>query len=231
MNRILLLGASGKVGGQVLALALAHSRVSEVVAPTRRPLAIQGAGRLQNPVVDFERLPPDAEWWRTDAAICALGTTLKLAGSQAAFRRVDHDYVLESARFAREAGTPVFALNSSLGADPASRNFYLRVKGETERDVAALGFVSLTIVRPSLLEAGPRLDARPGETAGLLIARLLGPLVPRRYRPVTTKAVAAAMLDAALEAEPGERVIESGHLSGPGSANGAERGRRKEAAR
>lgn len=219
MKRILLLGASGKVGGQVLALALAHPQVHEVIAPTRRPLAVQAAGRLRNPVVDFECLSTDADWWVADAAICALGTTLKLAGSQSAFRRVDHDYVFESARRARGAGTPVFALNSSLGADPASRSFYLRVKGETERDVATLGFASLTIVRPSLLEAGPRQESRPGETAGLLIARLLGPLVPRRYRPVTTVAVAAALLDAALAAEPGERVIESERLTDIGSAN------------
>lgn len=216
MKTVLLLGATGQVGGQVLRLALAHPQVSRVVAPTRRPLAAPAAERLQNPVVDFERLPPDVDWWRADAALCALGTTRKLAGSQAAFRRVDHDYVLEAAGLARRAGTPVFVLNSSLGADPDSRNFYLRVKGEAERDARALGFESLTIVRPSLLDAGPRPDFRLGETLGLAAARLLGPLIPRRYRPVAAAAVARVMLDAALRAAPGMRVIESDALAGTG---------------
>ena len=166
--------------------------------------------------MDFERLPPDADWWRADAALCALGTTMKLAGSQAAFRRVDHDYVLEAAGLARRAGTPVFVLNSSLGADADSRNFYLRVKGQAERDARALGFESLTIVRPSLLDAGPRPDFRLGETLGLAAARLLGPLIPRRYRPVAAAAVARVMLDAALRAAPGMRVIESDALAGTG---------------
>ncbi|ODT36982.1 MAG: NAD-dependent dehydratase [Lautropia sp. SCN 70-15] len=216
MTTVLLLGATGRVGGQVLRLALAHPQVSRVVAPTRRPLAVPAAGRLQNPVVDFERLPPDADWWRADAALCALGTTMKLAGSQEAFRRVDHDYVLEAAGLARRAGTRVFVLNSSLGADPDSRNFYLRVKGEAERDARALGFESLTIVRPSLLDAGPRPDFRLGETLGLAAARLLGPLIPRLYRPVAAAAVARVMLDAALRAAPGTRVIESDALAGTG---------------
>ena len=216
MKTVLLLGASGQVGGRVLGLALAHPQVGRVVAPTRRPLAVASAGRLRNPVVDFERLPAEADWWRADAAVCALGTTMKLAGSQAAFRRVDHDYVVEAARLARQAGTPVFALNSSLGADPAARNFYLRVKGETERDLVALAFESLAVVRPSLLDAGPRPDFRLGESAGLLAARLLGPLIPRRYRPVAAAAVAKALLDAALAAEPGVRVIESAALGDAG---------------
>lgn len=216
MTTVLLLGATGQVGGQLLRLALAHPQVSRIVAPTRRTLAVAAAGRLQNPVVDFERLPPDADWWRADAALCALGTTMKLAGSQEAFRRVDHDYVLEAAGLARRAGTPVFVLNSSLGADADSRNFYLRVKGQAERDARALGFESLTIVRPSLLDAGPRPDFRLGETLGLAAARLLGPLIPRRYRPVAAAAVARVMLDAALRAAPGMRVIESDALAGTG---------------
>lgn len=214
MKTLLLLGATGQVGGQVLRLALAHPRVGRIVAPTRRPLDAPDAfgQRLANPVVDFERLPAEADWWRADAALCALGTTMKLAGSQSAFRRVDHDYVVESAGLARQAGTPVFALNSSLGADSGSGNFYLRVKGETERDVGALGFESVTIVRPSLLDAGTRPDFRLGETVGLAAAKLMRPLIPRRYRPVTTGAVARVMLDAALRAEPGVRAIESDAL-------------------
>lgn len=218
MKTLLVLGATGQVGGQLLRLALAHPQVGRIVAPTRRLLGAPDAfgPRLANPVVDFERLPAEVDWWRADAAICALGTTVKQAGSQAAFRRVDHDYLVASAGLARQAGTPAFALNSSLGADPDARNFYLRVKGETERDIGALGFASLTIVRPSLLDTGPRPDFRLGETVGLAAAKLLRPLIPRRYRPVPVAAVAEVMIEAALRAEPGMRVFESDALAGAG---------------
>ena len=130
--------APGLVGQQALALALADARVTRVVAPTRRPLPAHE--RLLNPQVDFEQLPAEAPWWRADAVLCALGTTRRQAGSAEAFRRVDHDYVLAACRLAREAGTPTCVYVSSLGADAAGGGLYLRVKGETERDLAALGF-------------------------------------------------------------------------------------------
>ena len=206
MTQLLLLGATGLVGQQVLALALADPGVTQVVAPTRRPLTPQP--KLLNPVVDFKALP-QADWWAADAVVCCLGTTLKLAGSPAAFREVDHDHVLAAARLARAAGTPTFALNSSLGAAAASSNLYLRTKGETEEALAALGFASLTLVRPSLLDGGPRPDSRPGEALGLWFARVARPLIPARYRAVRTDAVARALLQAALQASPGRRVIEN----------------------
>ena len=115
--------------------------------------------------------------------------------------------MLAACRLAREAGTPTCAYVSSLGADAGSSGLYLRVKGETERDLAALGFASLTCLRPSLLDGGPRPDTRPGEAAALLLGRSLGPLIPRRWRPVRTEHVARALLDAARTAAPGRRVI------------------------
>src|SRR3954454_8412844 len=99
--KLLLVGATGLVGRQVLDLALADARVEAVVAPTRRPLPDQP--KLLAPAVDFARLPEDADWWRADATICALGTTMRVAGSKDAFRRVDYDYPLAGARIAREA--------------------------------------------------------------------------------------------------------------------------------
>jgi len=210
-KNLLILGASGQVGQQCLQQALDHAEVAQVVAPTRRPLPEHP--KLINPLLDYEQLPVEAPWWKADGVICALGTTLKLAGSQAAFRRVDHDYVLAAARLARQAGTPGFALNSSLGAGVHASSFYLRVKGEVERDLEELGFSWLTIVRPSLLDGGPRPDSRPGERIALAVSKALGWLVPRSVRPVKTRVVAGALLHACLHPGVGVTVVESKELS------------------
>lgn len=207
MKTLLIHGATGKVGQALLEQALAHPGVALVTAPTRRPLAVRDA-RLQNPIIDFRALPSE-RWWKADAALCALGTTLRLAGSQAAFFEVDHDFVVAGARRARQAGTPCFVLNSALGANARAGNFYLRVKGQAEDSVAALGFESLTLVRPSMLDAGPREDPRPAERAGLQVMKLAAPLIPRRYRAVTVAVVARRMLQSALNAPMGRHVIES----------------------
>jgi uncharacterized protein YbjT (DUF2867 family) len=209
--RLMLVGASGLVGQQVLRQSLVHPAVDAVLAPTRRPLA--PAAKLENPLVDFERLPAQAPWWKVDAVICTLGTTMAQAGSKAAFRRVDHDYPLEVAERARAAGAGAFVLNSALGAAADSRVFYNRVKGEVEDAIAALGYPSLTLVRPSLLDGGPRPDGRPGERIGLLVARIFRSLIPARYRAVATGAVARTLLAAALARTPGVHVVESEHIA------------------
>ena len=209
--KLLLVGASGLVGQQVLRQALANPAVSRLLAPTRKPLA--PAPKLDNPIVDFERLPADAPWWKVDAVICTLGTTMAQAGSAAAFRRVDHDYPLAVARLARAAGATAFVLNSALGAAADSRVFYNRVKGEVEAAITALAYPSLTLVRPSLLDGGPRPDSRPGERVGLFLAGILRPLIPARYRAVATDAVARTLLAAAIVQAPGVQVIESERIA------------------
>jgi uncharacterized protein YbjT (DUF2867 family) len=209
--KLLLVGATGVVGQQVLRQALANSRVTGLVAPTRRPLA--PAPRLDNPLVDFERLPAHAPWWKADAVICTLGTTMALAGSREAFRRVDHDYPLAVARLARAAGTRAFALTTALGANAGSRVFYNRVKGEVEAAIAALGYPSLTLVRPSLIDGGSRPDSRRGEGVGLRVARMFRPVIPARYRAVTAAAVARTLLAAAMAQDPGVHVVESERIA------------------
>lgn len=209
--KLMLAGASGLVGRQVLRQALADPGVSLVIAPTRKALA--PAPKLDNPIVDFEQLPADAPWWAVDVVICTLGTSMAQAGSQAAFRRVDHDYVLAVARLARAAGAAAFVLNSALGAAAGSRVFYNRVKGEVEIALTALGYPSLTLVRPSLLDGGPRPDTRSAERAGLWIARTFRPLIPARYRAVATVAVARTLLAAALARAPGLHVLESEQIA------------------
>jgi len=208
--KLLLVGATGLVGREVLRLALSDARVSQVVAPVRKPLPAHP--KLDAPLVDFDRLPPDAPWWRVDAVICTLGTTMKVAGTRQLFRRVDHDYPLAVARLALAAGTRTYALNSAAGANAGSRIFYNRVKGELERDLEALGFRSLTYVRPGLI-GGERDEARAGEGAALRLLRVLGPVLPRRWRINPAPRIAAALLEAALAAAPGVHVVASEQLA------------------
>ncbi len=202
--KLLLVGATGLVGREVLRLALADARVSQVVAPVRKPLPAHP--KLDAPLVDFDRLPADAPWWQADALICTLGTTMKVAGTRQAFRRVDHDYPLAAGRLALAAGTRTYALNSAAGANAASRFFYNRVKGELERDLEALGFASLTHVRPGLI-GGERDEARAGEGAALRLLGVLGPLLPRRWRINPAPRIASALLEAALAGAPGVHVV------------------------
>ncbi len=206
MPSLLLVGATGLVGQSVLAQALADPRIGKLIAPTRRPLAPHP--KLVNPLVAFAALPADAPWWSVDGVICTLGTTIKQAGSQAAFRQVDHVYPLAVATLARHHGAASFALVSSVGADAASRTFYLRTKGEIENALAALAFPSLTIVRPSFI-GGRRAARRPLEALALRGFTALSFLVPRRYRVVPAARIAQALLSAALVATPGTHLIQS----------------------
>lgn len=220
-KRLLILGATGAVGREVLRLALQHPQVQQVLAPTRRPLPAHP--KLVNPITDFAR-PEEAlaEGARAegalaggvDAVVCALGTTIRLAGSQAAFAAVDRDLPIALGRVALRLGARSLALNSSLGAS-ASGNFYLRTKHQAEEGLRQLGFASYTVVRPSLIDA-QRSESRPGERVGLWVSRVLGPLIPRRYRPVAASAIARALLQAALDAEPGQHTIESEHIGAAG---------------
>ncbi|MBL8644062.1 MAG: NAD(P)H-binding protein [Rhodospirillaceae bacterium] len=209
--RILIFGATGLVGRDVLKLALADARVTAVIAPTRRGLSQQP--KLQAPVVNFDKLPEDVPWWQADALICALGTTMRVAGSKQAFRRVDYEYPLAVARCAKKHGVRTYVLNSSLGANPAARSFYLQVKGETERDLASLDFASLTYVRPGLI-GGERDEFRPAEQIMMPVLTLLGPLLPKSWRINPAPTIARALLEAAIAAEPGKHIITSDRLTG-----------------
>ncbi|MBU8977842.1 NAD-dependent dehydratase [Lysobacter sp. MMG2] len=204
--KLLVVGSTGLVGRHALTLALAHPQIETVVAPVRRPLPAHP--RLLSPVVDFDALPADAPWWHVDAVVCALGTTMRIAGSEAAFRRVDHDYPLAVARLARAHGATTYALNSALGADTGSRVFYSRVKGEVEHDLAAMGFDSLTFVRPGLI-GGDREEFRAGERAAMVVLRALHPVLPKRWRINPAERIAQALIDAAVHARPGMHVVSS----------------------
>lgn len=207
--RLLLVGATGAVGRAVLELALERRDIRRITAPTRRPLS-RHAAKLNNPVLDLTALTGDEDFWACDAVICTLGTTIRAAGSQAAFARIDRDLPILIGRFARAAGATRYALNSSLGAS-AKGNFYLRTNAEAEQGIIDLGFAGTTLVRPSLIDA-ERERARPAEHMGVLLARALKPAIPKKYRVVTPRQIADALLRGALSGEAGVHVVESDAL-------------------
>jgi uncharacterized protein YbjT (DUF2867 family) len=199
--KILLLGASGLVGKNVLAKALAHPAIASVVAPTRRPLTPQP--KLINPVSDhLESLLSEGMAWGVDGVVCALGTTIGKAGSKEAFREVDYVLPLAFARSAHEHGVETFVLVSASVASVRSALFYSRVKGEVERDIALVGFKSLTIVRPSLI-GGERDEPRFGEGIAVRLMSIFAPILPKKFHVNPAPTIAAAILDAVTTAEPG----------------------------
>lgn len=208
-NNAVLLGASGLVGGFCLQALLGVTQYAEIVLLNRRPLTIAAHPRLTQRTISFENLGP-RDFSDVKDVFCALGTTIRKAGSQEAFRRVDLEYPLAAARLARQASAEQFVLVSSVGADAQSRNFYLRTKGELEQQIGKLGFRAVHIFRPSLL-LGKRKESRPGETlmqasAPLLSWVTLGGL--RRYRPISAATVGRAMVAAASRGESGTFIYE-----------------------
>jgi uncharacterized protein YbjT (DUF2867 family) len=204
----LVAGASGLVGGHLLRSLLADAAYTRVVMLGRRQIETRHP-KLEQRVVDFGALDAVTDV-AADDAFCCLGTTIKTAGSQEAFRKVDHDYVLAFARAGRRAGAAQFLLVTALGADPTSRIFYSRVKGEVEAAVRQLPYRGVQIFRPSFL-MGHRAEGRLAERIALPIARAVAPLLIgplRRYRPIDAADVARAMVQIAKEAPRGPNVFE-----------------------
>lgn len=203
----LLAGGSGLVGGHLLRLLLEDPRWERVVSIGRREVDVRHA-KLEQRALDLHEigdLPP------VDDVFCALGTTIKKAGSQAAFRCVDHDAVVALARAAGASGAASFLHVTAMGADAGSRVFYNRVKGETERDVAAVGIPTTVSFRPSILD-GDRAESRPAEQVGLVVMRVLAPVLGR-LRPTRAEDVATAMIREAARREPGTRTVGAGEIA------------------
>jgi uncharacterized protein YbjT (DUF2867 family) len=208
-RKALLFGATGLVGSRLLELLLQDPAYAEVHVLTRRATGI-AQPKLRERIVDFDHLGR-AAMPVVDDVFCCLGTTIKAAGSQDKFRSVDYSAVLEVARLALGAGARQFLLVTAMGANPSSRVFYNRVKGEVEDAVSRLGYPAVCIFRPSFL-AGERKQSRAGEQVALAMLKRLPFLLPKKYRPVADIAVARAMIDAAKHAEPGVRIIDSNRM-------------------
>jgi uncharacterized protein YbjT (DUF2867 family) len=208
----LLAGASGLTGGHVLEALLSAPDFSRVIAVTRRPLAREHA-RLANRIVQFDRMETQLQGVTCDVALCCLGTTLARASSRENFREVDVDYVVAFARSALAARAQRFVVMSSAGADPRSRNFYLRTKGEMEEELEALGFPALDILQPGLL-FGWRHEMRLLELAAMAFMPLVNPfLLGKRaaFRGISARKVAAAMVGATRSGRKGvQRYVNPG---------------------
>jgi uncharacterized protein YbjT (DUF2867 family) len=225
LPRITLAGATGLVGRAVLGQLDADRRVGKITVLVRQPDQIApllaGINRARGQVLDYAALGRAgvAGLPATDWAFCCLGTTLKAAGSQAAFRAVDFEAVLAFARAAKVAGASRLAVVSALGADARSSVFYNRIKGEMELALRALDLPHLVIARPSLL-LGQRNNlgqpGRPGEAIAQSLAQLMMPalgwLMPRRLWPIRADAVASGLIMALADGPPGVQVIESDAL-------------------
>lgn len=203
-QHILLAGASGLTGEHLLDRLLNEPTVTRVLAPSRKPLAEHP--RLENPVGDPAVFLPQLRG-QVDIAFCCLGTTIKQAGSEEAFRAIDLDMVVGFAKRAREMGARHLIVISAIGADPKSSIFYNRVKGQMEEALKAQGWPQLTIVRPSLL-LGERLEPRLAEQ----LAGPLSRLIPGKYHCIEVCELARAMWRLALEEQDGVRVVESDEL-------------------
>jgi uncharacterized protein YbjT (DUF2867 family) len=218
MKTALIAGATGLVGKACLYQLLENNEYSRVVALVRRPIAIKHP-KLHQVIVDFDNLEKHKSEIVADAVFCCLGTTIKVAGSQENFRKVDHDYPLAIATIAFNNGATQFLLVSALGANKNSSIFYNRVKGEIESAIIQLGYPTVNIFRPSLL-LGHRNQFRLGEMIGKIVMRvvrilLIGPL--SKYKAIADITVAKAMVRISLNNETGIHIYPNNMIQKIGS--------------
>ena len=209
----LVAGATGLVGREILAALLADKSYAAVHCVGRRPLALKHP-KLTSHVVDFAAM---ASLPKVDDCFIALGTTIKVAGSKEAFRAVDLKAVEAVALAVRASGATKLGVVSAMGANSHSSVFYNRIKGEMELSLARMGFKSLVIARPSLIDgdrATLHQPGRSGEGLGLLLARGLSPLLPTNYRAIKASDIAHALIRHVKTGTPGVVTLMSGEMQG-----------------
>lgn len=203
--KAIVIGATGAVGKDLVEELLSRREYEKIITFTRRPLDIKSE-KIESYIIDFDRPSDWAHLVKGDVLFSALGTSLKQAGSKEAQYRIDHDYQLSFAKAARENGVPHVVLVSSLGANRSSSIFYLKLKGLIERDVEALQFPQLSILRPpSLIRKHAK---RPAETVSVKLFQLVNALgLFKTMAPVPTEAVARKMADLGLETKKGVEIL------------------------
>jgi uncharacterized protein YbjT (DUF2867 family) len=209
VKSLLLLGATGLIGGECLQYLRDDDYYSDVIILTRKILPeTVFTAKIRQYLVDFDRIEQYRELVRADDVICALGSTRSKAGSRGNFYRIDFEYPYELAKIAIENGAGHFLLVSALGADPRSPFFYNRVKGDLENAIINLKYGNISIFRPSLL-LGERKEFRPGEILMKAIFGFFSFVIPAQYRPIQARTVAAAILQAARKDLAGIHIFES----------------------
>lgn len=209
----LIVGATGLAGRHCLHYLLQDPEYSAVTVLNRRSLG-QSHTKLQEHIIDFENLEGFRPFIQGNHIFCGLGTTIKQAGSQSDFRKVDYSYPLTLARIAQENQAHQFALISALGANENSRIFYNRTKGELEQSITQLKFPGTLIFRPSLL-VGEHSESRTGEKLGEFFLKGLSPLLQgklRKYRAIQARTLAVAMVEMAKVELKGIHIFESDQI-------------------
>ena len=211
----LVAGASGLVGSAILLRLLADAQLQQVHVLVRKPLTLKHPKLVQH-TVDFAALPELSSLiGNIDETYIALGSTIKVAGSKAAFRQVDFDAVVATARAAQAAGCRQVALVSALEASSKSPSFYSRVKGQAEDALRAMAFDKLVIARPSLLDGDRHILGQPhrtGEAWALRVMKALDGLIPLAFRPITGTVIANALFTAMRADKSGIIVLKSGEM-------------------
>lgn len=207
MKTALIAGSTGLVGSHLLQLLLNDDYYDVVKAVSRSPIRTIHP-KLENIVLDFDRMKEHHDKLKADDVFCCLGTTIKKVKTKEKFRKVDFDYPLELARLTKAKGAEQYLLISALGADKKSNIFYNQVKGEVEEAISEIIFKSYHIFRPSLL-MGDRKESRSGEEAGKVFFKYLGFLVPKKYRGIDSSKVARAMYAIARQRLQGLHIHES----------------------
>lgn len=205
--RIAVIGSTGLIGKHFLK-SLGPEDYESVTAITRRSIqGLENKTFIKQAIYDFSDLSMMRKDLKVDTLVCALGTTIKTAGSQEVFMQVDHDIPLEIAEIAKEEGCQQMILISSVGANADSSVFYSKVKGQLEAGLTELGFKSLYILRPSLL-LGDRDESRPGESMGKIFMAPLSRMIPWKYRPIHADTVAGAIHRTISNAQAGTHILE-----------------------
>lgn len=206
----ILLGASGLIGGELLKLLLADPNYSKVKIIVRKKLPVTNE-KLEQIIADFSTVEANKEKLQADVVFSCLGSTKKKTPDLKEYYQIDHDYPLLVAKLTKDQGVKSFHIISSLGANSSSSGFYLRMKGETEDDIAKIGFKSFHIYRPSLL-TGDRKEKRIVENVGEIIMKVIDPLLfgsLKKYRSISGKTVASAMHKQSLVDSTGKFIYPS----------------------
>lgn len=209
----ILIGASGLVGNEVLNLLLNDAGFDKINVFVRKPLPVNHP-KLEQHIIDFDQIYKFTDLVKGDVLFCCLGTTIKTAGSKEEFKKVDYAYPLAFAKIAKQNGIHKFIIISSLGANSNTSNFYLKVKGDIEKELEKLKFPSLIIVRPSML-LGDRKEFRMGESIGKIVMKLVSILFIgklKKYKAIEATTVAKAMVKLSESDSEGISVIQSDRL-------------------